>query len=191
MTERVGLFGGSFDPPHLGHLILAESARVQLELDVVVWIPTGDSYHKDAVSDADRRFELVQHAISDQPAFIASRWDIERAGPTYSVDTALRARAEFPDAELFFIVGTDAFAQIDSWHAHDHLEQLVTFAVGERPGSPGFSERRSVRWVQLPEIGISSSDIRERCRRSESTKYLIPDAVRDTIDHYRLYSEDA
>lgn len=191
MTSRIGLFGGSFDPPHLGHLIAAQAAAEQLELDCVLWIPTGASYHKTGTGSAEHRVEMVRLAIADQPVFELSTVDVDRNGPTYSYDTVQDIRLAYPDAELVFLLGEDAWRDVPNWHRSAELAELVSFAVVNRNDFRGDSELTSLRLVTIPEIGIASSLCRDRVSAGYTLKYWVPEAVREYIVQHHLYSEDA
>lgn len=189
MPPRIGLFGGSFDPPHLGHLIAAQAAVEQLQLDLVLWIPTGSSYHKAGTSSTDQRVRMTELAIRGNDSFLLSMVDAKRSGPTYSIDTVSDIRAAHPDSELVFLVGEDAWADVPNWHRSEELRELVTFAVVSRGGSTVPSQKASLRWVEIPLIGISSSECRQRVRNGLSLQYWVAETVRDYIAEHDLYTE--
>lgn len=189
MPARIGIFGGSFDPPHLGHAIAAQAAVEQLGLDLLLWVPTGESYHKAGGSETDQRVRMVELAIAGDSRFHVSLVDARRPGPTYSIDTVTELRATHRDAELFFLLGADAWNDLPNWHRSAELQELVTFAVIHRDGLPAQSRPTSLRWVEIPSIGISSTECRKRVRAGKSLQYWVFDSVRSYIDSYQLYSE--
>lgn len=191
MPARIGLFGGSFDPPHFGHLIAAQAAAEQLELDRVLWIPTGDSYHKAPSTPPGHRTAMCELAIAGNDRFELSLVDVDRPGATYSIDTVAAVRAQRVADELVFILGEDAYRSVDSWHRADELRTQVSFAVVHRSGFDGDTQPASLPLVTIPSIGISSSACRERVRAGRSVRYWVPEPVREYIAEHRLYSENA
>jgi nicotinate-nucleotide adenylyltransferase len=197
-VERLGLFGGTFDPPHLGHLILAEAARDQLQLDKVLWIVAGQSPLKleRTISPVETRVEMVQAAIADNPAFSISRIDLDRPGPHYTVDTLTLLGQEFPNAEFYFVMGEDSLHDLPRWRDPAKLITQTWLAVLQRPGTdvdlsaletavPGVSKR--VCWVQAPQLEIASSDIQRRISDGRSVKYMLPEAVAEIVEREKLY----
>ena len=197
---RLGVLGGTFDPVHLGHLILAEVGREQLRLGRVLFVPAGQPWRKAgrAVAAAEYRLAMLRLATRGHPAFEVSSIELERAGPTYTVDTLEALRRENPGAELFFLVGIDALLDLPNWREPGRIVELATLAVAQRPGerldlgevSDRLPEVAS-RLVQLemPLIDISASAIRERVRKGFSIRYLVPDAVEAYIREHGLYRE--
>jgi nicotinate-nucleotide adenylyltransferase len=197
---RLGVLGGTFDPPHTGHLVLAEQAREQLDLERVLWMPAGEPWRKPErpVSAAEHRLAMVQLAVEGHQAFEVSAMEIEREGPSYSVDTLAALREQRPRSELFLIVGADALRDLPNWREPERILWLATIAVaareGERP-APGELERpvaglsERVVWVDMPRIDISASDLRRRAREGRSLRFLVPDAVEAYIREHRLYQE--
>ncbi len=197
---RVGILGGTFNPPHVGHLVCAQEAYVQLGLDGVVLIPARIPPHK-AVDDEpgpEHRLELCRAAIDGDDRFAVSDLELTRDGPSYTVDTLQALIRKAPDRELFMIVGGDVAAGLPSWHEPDRVLSLATLAVAKRRGTararveqalgslPG--GERAV-FFRMPRIGISSTLVRRRVRHGEPIKYLVPDAVADYIERHRLYQE--
>ena len=183
---RIGIFGGTFNPIHLGHLLLAETARETLKLDRVLFIPTRQPPHK-RVRDlpaGSERFALVQAAIQGHQAFVASDIELQRAGPSYSIDTVRVLRQQLPTAKLFLLVGEDMLGV--RWLAWDELKRLCTIVAARRPGIAS-SGRRRVTWLPMPQMDIASSDIRARLKAGRSIRYLVPPAVERYIRHHRLY----
>jgi nicotinate-nucleotide adenylyltransferase len=199
--QRIGVYGGTFDPPHLGHLILAETAADQLDLARVLFVPAADPPHKsdaDMRSTADRRLALVQHAIAGNPRFAVSRVDMDRPGPHYSVDMLRLLRQEWPDAELFFLLGADSLRDLPTWSRPAELIALAALGVMPRPGVnldidalartiPGVRER--IHWLETPLIGLSASTIAARVAAGLSIRYQVPDAVCLYIEQNGLYSD--
>jgi nicotinate-nucleotide adenylyltransferase len=190
---RLGVMGGTFDPIHHGHLVAASEVQARFGLDEVVFVPTGLPWQKDAlaVSRPEHRYLMTVIATASNPRFTVSRVDIDRPGPTYTIDTLRDLRAERPGAELFFITGADALAQILSWKDADELFRLAHFIGVTRPGYPlsesGLPADR-VTLEEVPAMAISSTDCRARVERAEPVWYLVPDGVVQYINKYRLYA---
>lgn len=185
--------GGTFDPIHHGHLRSAEEARVQFGLDEVVFIPAGDPWQKSGVSHAEDRYLLTMLATASNPHFSVSRLEIDRGGPTYTIDT-LRALREFYDgsAELYFITGTDAVSAILSWKDPEEALDLAHFIAASRPGYRITDEQKHlfrgrVTVMEMPALEISSQDIRRRVAAGEAIRYLVPDEVVRYIADRGLY----
>lgn len=198
--SRIGILGGSFDPPHLGHLILAEYALDGLGLDRILFVPAGDPPHKlhEAQTPVARRLAMLERALDGHPQFGISRVDIDRPGPHYTVDMLRLLAQQHPDAELYFIMGGDSFRDLLRWHQPAQVVAQCYLAVMRRPGDgvephmhddalPGLSAR--VTLLDAPLIGISSTLIMERVRQGKSIRYLVPDAVRAYIDGHQLYRD--
>ena len=200
---RLGVMGGTFDPIHYGHLVTAEEARVQFRLDQVLFVPAGEPPHKEQRSDvapAEHRYLMTVIATAANPAFEVSRMEIERPGPSYTIDTVRALRAERgPGLELYFITGADAVWEILTWHEHEEVAKLARFIAATRPGYPldrfqspdrgGITG--SVEIMEIPALAISSSDIRERLREARPIRYLTPDAVVAYIAKHDLYVGEA
>ena len=192
---RLGVMGGTFDPIHHGHLVAASEAAHLLDLEEVVFVPTGQPYRKDVttVTAAEHRYLMTVIATASNPRFTVSRVDIDREGPTYTRDTLVDLHAQRPDDELFFITGADALAQILSWHGVDQLWELAHFVGVTRPGhelsGAGLPEDK-VTLLEVPAMAISSTDCRERTATGEPVWYLVPDGVVQYIGKYHLYRED-
>ncbi|WP_010147603.1 nicotinate-nucleotide adenylyltransferase [Serinicoccus profundi] len=187
--------GGTFDPIHHGHLVAASEAAHLLGLDQVVFVPTGQPYRKDAseVTDAEHRYLMTVIATASNPSFTVSRVDVDREGPTYTLDTLRDLRAERPQDELFFITGADALAQILSWKGVDQLWELAHFVGVTRPGhvltDAGLPDDK-VTLLEVPAMAISSTGCRERTAQGEPVWYLVPDGVVQYIGKYDLYRKD-
>ena len=196
MSRRIGVMGGTFDPIHHGHLVAAEEARWQFDLDTVVFVPTGQPWQKPVgVSPAEDRYQMTMIATASNPAFTVSRLEIDHEGPTYTIDTLRRLRAQLPeDTRLFFITGADAFLQILTWKEPDQVLAQAEFIAATRPGFdldslvrqvPGAAGR--VHRMDIPALAISSSDIRGRVARGAPIQYLVPDGVARYIQEHGLY----
>ena len=196
---RIGILGGTFNPPHLGHLVSAQEAYLQLRLDRVALIPARIPPHKPVEDEPgiEHRLEMCRLAIAgDERRFEVSDLEARREGTSYTVDTLEELHANQPESELFLIVGGDVALGFGSWQDPERVLALATLAVAQRPGTPRSEVERTLsevaggekaRFFSMPEIGISSTMLRERARDGEPTRYLVPDAVRSYIDRYRLY----
>ena len=192
MTQRVGIMGGTFDPIHHGHLVAASEVANRFGLDEVVFVPTGEPWQKSdrGVSPAEHRYLMAVIATASNPHFWVSRADIVRQGPTYSVDTIRDIADVRPGAELYFITGADALAQILSWRHAEEALQLARFIGVTRPGyelSDAHLPPDAVTLVDVPAMAISSSDIRERAAAGRPVWYLVPDGVVQYISKHGLY----
>jgi nicotinate-nucleotide adenylyltransferase len=195
---RVGIYGGVFNPPHHGHLVAAQEAHSQLELDVVLWVPVGDAPHRAIEEDpgAEARFEMVELTIADDERFQISRIELDREGPSYTVDTLRELRERGPDDELFLILGGDQAAALASWREPGEVLALATIAVFERAttsfNSIGITLSRlpgadKLRLLQMPRIDISSTMVRRRAAAGKPIRYLVPDKVAHFIGAQSLY----
>jgi nicotinate-nucleotide adenylyltransferase len=192
--RRIGVMGGTFDPVHHGHLVAASEAQIRFGLDEVVFVPTGQPYRKESgtVSPAEDRYLLTVVATASNPRFTVSRVDVDRDGPTYTVDTLQDLAAIFPDDELFFITGADALEQILSWHRADDMFRLAHFVGVTRPGfdlDDGHLPSGSVSLLEVPAMAISSTACRERVAAGEPVWYLVPDGVVQYIAKRGLYRD--
>jgi nicotinate-nucleotide adenylyltransferase len=196
--RRVGVMGGTFDPIHHGHLVAASEVQSWFDLDEVVFVPTGDPWQKSdrVVSPAEHRYLMTVVATASNPRFTVSRVDIDRDGPTYTIDTLRDLRDLRPDDELYFITGADALADIFTWRSPEELFELAQFVGVTRPGHEMDAETLSsipadrVTMVEIPALAISSTDCRDRTRRGEPVWYLVPDGVVQYIVKHRLYEKD-
>jgi nicotinate-nucleotide adenylyltransferase len=200
-ARRIGIMGGSFDPIHIAHLIMAESAREALSLDLVLFVPAGSQPLKSGkyVTPAQHRLAMVELAIAGNPHFAISSVDMDRPGPSYTVDTVAALRQEWggPGVEMWFIVGADSLSTFPMWRDPNGILVHARLAVVRRPGVepdilalraeiPLLEER--LDWVDAPLIDISGTDIRRRVAADLSIRYRVPDAVRDYIEANRLYN---
>lgn len=189
--RRIGVFGGTFDPPHIGHLVAAVDAQQVLDLDVVLLVVANVPWQKvggRAISSADDRLAMVHAAVADRPGLEVSDLEIRRGGPSYTADTLGDLRDAEPDAELFVILGRDAAAGFTTWERHDEVDRLAQLVVVDRPGppvdlDPAFTWTR----VDIPELEISSTELRERVASGRSIDYLTPPAVVTCISGRGLY----
>ena len=192
MAQRVGIMGGTFDPIHHGHLVAASEVAALFELDEVIFVPTGEPWQKSErrVSPAEHRYLMTVIATASNPRFWVSRVDIDRAGPTYTIDTLRDLRAQLPDAELYFITGADALGQILSWKDAEDTLRGAHFVGVTRPGyelSDAHLPSDSVTLLDVPAMAISSSDCRDRVAGGQPVWYLVPDGVVQYINKHRLY----
>jgi nicotinate-nucleotide adenylyltransferase len=207
MTARIALFGGSFNPIHNGHLIVARSIAERLDLERAIFLPSAQPPHKTAVAllDAAHRAEMVKLAIEGEPVFEVSDYDLTRAGPSYTIETVAHFREEFgPDASLYWVIGVDSLNDMTTWYRVGALVDACRIITARRPGW------EEIHWEQLgtrlgaeqiatlrsgvldtPLIDISSTDIRQRIRDGRSIRYLVPDCVRAYIDEHGLYTSPA
>jgi len=187
--------GGTFDPIHHGHLVAASEVQARLGLDEVVFVPTGQPWQKAGrdVTPAEDRYLMTVIATASNPRFTVSRVDIDRPGPTYTLDTLTDLRRQRPDAELFFITGADALAQILSWRGVDQMWPLAHFIGVTRPGhvlSDDGLPPEHVQLMEVPAMAISSTNCRQRVVDGEPVWYLVPDGVVQYIGKYQLYKPD-
>ncbi len=190
--KRLGLFGGTFDPPHNAHVALARAALEEFQLDALHWIPAGQPWQKArTITDAVHREAMVRAAIDGQPRFVLDRIELERQGPSYTLDTVRTLRSQHADAALFLVIGADQYAGLHTWRDWQELLGLVTLAVANRPGlMPAVNAevlRTPHRVVPLPMLDISATDIRARVARSQSIDSLVPPAVASYIAQHGLY----
>ena len=189
---RIGLFGGSFNPPHLGHLIVAETLREQGGLDQVLWMPAFSPPHKTGADLAApaHRLAMTQRAVAGNPAFVVSDLEVRKEGTSYTVETLQALQDAHPADALFLLIGGDSWRAFDTWHRPEEIMERVPLLVYERQHTntrvpPHLAGR--VRIVEAPLVPISSTDIRERVQAGQSIRYLVPETVRLYIDEHGLY----
>jgi len=191
---RLGVMGGTFDPIHNGHLVAASEVASALKLDQVVFVPTGEPWQKQKVTEGEHRYLMTVIATAANPRFLVSRVDIDRKKPTYTVDTLTDLKNQYPDAELFFITGSDAIEQILAWKEVEKMWGMAHFVAVSRPGHrlviPEVPEG-AVTSVEVPALAISSTDCRQRVAKGEPIWYLVPDGVVQYIGKHGLYREVA
>lgn len=200
-VARLGVLGGTFDPIHTGHLIAAETVRERCGLDRVLFVPAGRPPHKaaESVSPARHRYLLTCLGTLSNPAFEVDRVDLDRPGASYTLETLRALKRKHPEAELFFIMGADSLLDLPTWHEPAALLATCRFIVTTRPGwqlheaaerlGSLFTENRErIEFVEIPQIEISSREIRRRLAEGRSVRYLVPDLVLRYIEEHRLYS---
>jgi len=202
--RRIGLFGGTFDPPHVGHLVLAESARDRLGLDEVHFIPAGQPPHKPGrrITGAAQRVAMARLAVRGNRAFAVSTLETRRGGPSFTIETLRELAADAPRARLFLLMGADSLDEFATWREPEAILRLATLAVAQRPMvAPRAPRRRKavsrrdpssaggarIEWLDNAEIAVSSSIVRTRVREGRSIRYLVPDTVAAYIARHRLY----
>lgn len=190
-VPHIGVFGGLFNPPHVGHLSLCQEAAWQLGLERVVLVPTGRPSHRAAPRETpEMRLRLAQAAAIGNPMFTVSRLEIDRVGPSYTVDTLRELSDRYPGSSLHLLIGADQLAVMDSWHEPASIIELARLAAALRPGTDVSRVAvPNLDWVEMPQIGISSSLVRERVRDGRPIRYFVPDAVRELIEAEGLYRE--
>jgi nicotinate-nucleotide adenylyltransferase len=186
-VKRIGIMGGTFDPIHHGHLILARDAVEQLQLDQLLFIPAAISPHKVGrqPAAAELRVEMIRAAIRDEPRFCLDTLELERQAPSYTVDTIEALKRRDPDAQFIYLIGEDNVAQLPTWHRFAELSQMLQFVVLDRSGLRAEHPYPVVRRL----IDISATDIRNRVARGASIRYLVPPAVENLIRERQLYRE--
>jgi nicotinate-nucleotide adenylyltransferase len=194
LTRRVAIFGGSFDPPHQAHVALARTARAALALDEVRWIPAGQPWQKArAMTPAPQREAMVRLAIDGEPGCTLDRIELDRPGPSVTLDTVEAFRAREPGTEWVLLIGGDQYANLHTWRGWERLLSLTVLAVAQRPGErpppdPAVQARPHTA-VPLPMLDISSTDIRARVARGERVNALVPPAVARYIEQHHLYRD--
>lgn len=199
LRPLAGVYGGTFDPPHKGHLILAEAAQTQLGLQRVIWVLTRRSPHKlnRSITPVEIRLELLQAALVGYPAYEISRVEVDRPPPYYAIDTLRLLQLAYPDEDLVYLMGGDALNDLPSWHKPGELvEACHAIGVMSRPGCevdldeleekiPGLKSK--IRWIHVPPVDISASMIRKYVRQDLPYRQFVPPVVADLIEEYRLY----
>jgi nicotinate-nucleotide adenylyltransferase len=191
--RRVGVFGGTFDPPHIGHLITAVDVAEVLALDVVLMVVANEPWQKVGsrpISPASVRLQMVRAAVAGVDRVEASDLEIRRGGNSYTVDTLIELRDASPDVELFLILGSDAAALLHTWERADTIADLCRIVVVERPGgTTDLPDGLAVAHVDVPLLEVSSTDLRSRAASGRSMRFLVPDAVISIISDRRLYGD--
>jgi len=198
-TVRRGILGGTFDPPHYGHLMLAEQAREQLGLACVSWVPAGDPWRKTGtpISAAQHRLAMLRLAVEGNDSFQIDTREVERGGPSYTVDTLALIHEQHPEQELFFLLGADALSDLPNWHNPAKLIEIASLGAAARGGKripdsiletllPSLCQRLS--WFAMPRLDISATDLRTRAAKGESLRYFCPPAVAAYITSNKLYT---
>jgi len=193
---RIGVFGGTFDPIHVGHLAVASAAAHGLALDQVLFVVAHRPWQKVGtrqIADSALRLAMVAAATDDRPDLVASSLEIDRGGSSYTVDTVEELQAQYPDAELFLVVGSDVVDDLHTWHRHDELQDMVTLGVVERPGSvgaeppPGWKMQK----ITAPLVDLSSSLLRARLADGEPVDYLVPRAALNVYEQWQQTNQNA
>lgn len=187
---RIGVMGGTFDPIHHGHLVAASEAASTLGLDEVLFVPTGEPWHKKPVSSSEHRYLMTVIATAANPQFTVSRIDIDRPGITYTIDTLRDLAKQYPEADLVFISGADAIAQILAWKEIDKVWSLAEFIAVSRPGHNlelPEAPAGTISVLEVPALSISSTNIRSRAEEGKPIWYLVPDGVVQYIAKHQLY----
>jgi nicotinate-nucleotide adenylyltransferase len=199
---RVGILGGAFNPPHIGHLVCAQEALVQLELDTVTFVPMGEAPHREIEQDpgAEARFEMCAKAVSGDERFTLSRIELDREGPSYTVDTLQAMSEGSPDDELVLLLGGDQAAALPAWREPEEVLRLAAVATVERTGwsrervavkMSGLRGAERVVFFDMPRIAVSSSLIRKRVADGKPIRYVVPDKVAEYIGAHSLYRASA
>ena len=198
--RRIGVMGGTFNPIHTGHLVTADEARHAFALDEVIFVPAGQPWQKEhvEVAPAEHRYLMVVIATASNPAFSVSRIEMDRTGPTYTIDTLRALKGERPGAEFLFITGADAILQILSWKDPEEILREARFIAATRPGYDldrlekelprGMEDRVSI--MEIPALAISSTDVRRRAREGRPIRYLVPTGVAEYIEKAGLYTHE-
>jgi|SRR5699024_1188045 len=185
--KKVGILGGTFDPPHTGHLIVANLIREELNLDEIWFIPTYDSPHKNSVATKScDRYEMTKLAIADNKYFKVIDWELKESNKSYTINTMSHFKKENPEIDFYFIIGADMVEYLPKWDSIDSLLKLVTFVGVSRVGYSLESEYPIIKKT-IPNVYISSSYLRKRVKNNESIKYLVPDNVEAYIKEFNLY----
>ena len=197
---KLGILGGTFDPVHYGHLLLAETCRLHLSLDQVRLVPAGSPPHKTAlnITDGHARADMLQLAVSGYPEFVVDRRELRREGKSFTVSTLADFKNEFADAELFFLMGADSLRDIATWREPVQIVELATVVAVNRPGLPELTHSQVVEWigedmakavkiVSMPGTDISATNLRQRVRDAMGLRFLVPRAVEAYIDQHKIY----
>lgn len=198
---RLGIFGGTFDPVHYGHLMVAESCREQLRLDEVRWIPAASPPHKPGVriTDGHARADMLELAVSGYADFKVDRRELKRSGPSFTVDTLKEIHGEFPSAELFLLIGADSLRDFLTWRDPSQIADMATIVACNRPGVAAISTDQVERWVgsnlasrvipvQIPGTDLSATDLRNRAKNGQSLRFRTPRAVEAYLLQHKLYA---
>jgi nicotinate-nucleotide adenylyltransferase len=192
-TKKIGILGGTFDPIHLGHLVLAEQVREKLKLDQVIFIPCLRSPHKtrQKLSPAKDRFQMIRLAVEGNPSFCVSDIELKRRGVSYTVDTLRRLKDVYSESQIYFLTGSDVLNELGTWKDPERIYRLAKVVIATRPGFDEFDRRNrfAKKSIVVPITGIdvSSSEIRRRVKKGKSIEYLVPSVVEDYIEEKRLY----
>lgn len=186
---KIGILGGTFNPIHAGHLILAEEAREKLALDKIIFVPTFMPPHKDAndIAPAADRLAMVKLATKDNKYFLVSDTEIRRNGRSYTIDTISELKRKYPDDELYFIIGSDLLTYLAEWKDLDRILKMVNFVAATRPGYPLEKIPSYIKTIPIRAVDISGFEVRRCVREDKSFRYLVPESVFGYINKKRLY----
>lgn len=185
--KKIGIIGGTFDPPHNGHLLIANEVLIALKLDEIWFMPNNIPPHKENGSTSSHdRTEMITLAIEDHPSFFLQTIELKREGPSYTYETIKLLKEKYQDYTFYFIIGGDMVEYLPNWHNIDNLIDLISFVGVKRPGFSLKSPYPIIE-VEVPQFDVSSSLVRERLANKESTKYLLPDRVRQYIEENHIY----
>lgn len=188
--KKVGILGGTFDPPHTGHLIVANMIREELSLEEIWFIPTYDSPHKDSSqATSQQRYEMTKYAISDNQYFKINDWELKQTNKSYTIHTMRYFTKMYPNIEFYFIIGADMVEYLPKWESIDELTELMTFVGVSRIGYSLESDYPIIKKT-IPNVYISSTDIRKRVKNHQSIKYLVPENVYAYIKEFNLYGSN-
>ena len=191
--EKLGIFGGTFDPIHLGHLILAEELKEELGLQKVIFVPSANPPHKGSsvLSEAKHRFMMTQIAIQDNPAFVLSDLELKREGKSYTIETINQFKELYPQSELYLLLGSDVLEELHLWKEPEKIFEQIKVVIAKRPGFdkmyPQNSYVKKSQVISIDGLNISSSRIRERVKAGKSVRYLVPPGVEEFIQAKNLY----
>ena len=188
--QRIGILGGTFNPPHIGHLLMAEQVGNQLDLDEVWFMPTAKPPHAPGKTTiaSQHRLKMLQLAIKDNPRFKIQPYEINRGGKNFTVDTMAYFVEEYPECDFYFIIGADSANDLSTWRQIDRLVSLVQFVGVRRPGQAPYNNQYPILWVDSPMVDLSSTEIRLRVYLEQSIKYQVPDLVAEYIYEHKLYT---
>ncbi len=183
MGERLGMLGGTYDPPHVGHLIVAQDVLEELALDRLLIIPAGDPPHRAALLPTEVRLQLVSQAFGENPCFEVSRIEVDRTGPSFTVDTLRWIRRTMAPEELYCVIGVDQLRVIDTWSRYEEISEVARLAVMARDGEALPAEMPvPFENVAVTRVDVSGSEIRDRLREGRSIRYLVPERIRERVE---------
>lgn len=197
---RIGILGGTFDPVHYGHLLMAETCREQLQLTEVRLMPAGSPPHKpdQKITDGHARADMLALAVSGYPELVVDRRELRRTGPSYTVDTLREIREQFSDAEVFLLIGADSLKDLATWREPETILELSTVVAVNRPGQPELTHQQAVDWVgedfaskvqllSMPGTDLSATELRQRVKDGKSLRFMTPRAVEAFIEQHNIY----
>ncbi|SDN44407.1 nicotinate-nucleotide adenylyltransferase [Alkalicoccus daliensis] len=190
--KKIGILGGTFDPPHIGHLAMAEEARIKFALDEIWWMPNRLPPHKSLTGTTEKqRIEMVEQMVRLSPAFVLCLNEMERKGPSYTIDTFSELQTEFPEHDFYFIMGGDSYETFHLWHGFKKLQEMLAFIVMERPGTQTSEVRpqdfKSIHFLERIQLDISSTSIRNSIKEGTWNRFLVTEGVAEVIKEHQLY----